>query len=321
MAWIAPLSLALGLMLGPDGPRTQTLPLQVPEEVSKPDQRVLGQRFYDGIVRSGFTATPASASAATCSDAACLQQAAQRDGVDYYLGATIDRTGPDWTIEVYAISGSSGEPVAEVEGLCEICGVGELGDAVGALAARLRPALENNIQPTTLTVDSEPTGAEVWVDGEQIGTTPMHTEVSSGEHAVDVIKRGRRTEHVEFSANPGVNESYSFRLARSTAVPPWVPWAALGVGVGSLGAGIGLLVIDEEPIERDCNADPAGRCQYLYDTVNGGVVLTVLGVALVGTGAALLINQAQKDRVQRSGVARRIHLVPGLGGASVVGRF
>lgn len=321
MAWIAPLSVALGLSLGPAGPSTQTLRLQVPTEVSGPDQTVLRRRFDDGVARSGFNSKPASAKVEACSDADCRRTAAERSGVEFYLGGTIRRSGPDWQVEVYAISGSTGDVVAQVDGVCEICGIGELGDVVGALAARLRPALENNIQPTALVVDSDPDGAEVWVDGEQVGTTPLNTNVPAGDHQVDVIKRGRRTEHVEFTAKPGVNESYSFRLARTTAIPPWVPWTALGVGVGSLGVGIGLLVVDENPIDRDCNPDASGNCEFLYDTVNGGVVLTVVGVALVGTGVGLLINQRQKDRVQRSGVAKRVRLVPGIGGASLVGRF
>jgi hypothetical protein len=55
--------------------------------------------------------------------------------------------------------------------------------------------------------------------------------------------------------------------------------------------------------------------------VVGGAVLTGVGVALVGTGVGLLIVQARQDRVQRSGVQGRLRLVPGLRGASLVGRF
>jgi hypothetical protein len=237
------------------------------------------------------------------------------------VGGTEERTGPDYAVQVYAISAETGEVVAQVDGVCEICGIAELGDVIGSLAARLRPTLDNATQPTTLTVETDPEGAEVWVDGEQVGTTPVQLPVASGKHEIDLVKRGRRTKHVEVDLRPGVNESYSFRLARSTRVPRWAPLAGLGAGGVSLATGIALLVIDENPIRRDCNADVDGRCQYLYDTVTGGVVLTVVGVALLGTSVGLLLAQARQDRVQRSGVQSRVRVVPGIGSASLVGRF
>lgn len=329
MTWLAPLGTALALAVAapapePDvtsGPGIGVLRLRLPDDVSTPDQDTLNRRFGDGLARSGLSTMPVPAEAAACQDADCYRGAAEEAGVELLAGGTVQRTGPDYAVQVYAISSETGEVVAEVDGVCEICGIGELGDVVGSLAARLRPTLENSRQPTTLTVESEPEGAEVWVDGKQVGTTPLQVAVAPGEHELDVIKQGRRTKHVEVTLRPGVNESFSFRLARSTRVPPWAAWAALGTGVASLGSGIALLVIDEDPIRRDCNPDPAGRCQFLYDTVAGGVALTVVGVALVGTGVGLLVAQARQDRVQRSGVRARVRLQPGFGGASLVGRF
>lgn len=329
MAWLAPLGTMVAIALAapapaPEavpGPGVGTLPLRLPPEVSAPDQDTLNLRFGDGVTRSGLSTTPMPKEAAGCDDPGCYQEAAKGANVDLLVGGTVQQTGPDYAVQVYAISADTGEVVAQVDGVCEICGIGELGDVVGSLAARLRPTLDNATQPTTLSVDSDPEGAEVWVDGEQVGTTPLHTRIAPGEHEVDVIKRGRRTEHVEVTLRPGVNESYSFRLARSTRLPRWLPWAGLGAGAVSLTTGIALLAIDENPIRRDCNADVDGRCQYLYDTVDGGVVLTVVGVALVGASVGLLLAQRRQDRLQRSGVQARVQLVPGIGSASLIGRF
>jgi PEGA domain len=323
MAWLAPLGPMLAVVLAAPatGPSIGTLRLRLPSEVSTPDQDVLNQRFADGVTRSGLVTTPMPEDASRCQDPACYEAAAERAGVELLMGGSVEQTGPDYAVQVYAVSAETGEVVVQVEGVCEICGIRELGDVVGSLAARLRPTLDNATQPTTLTVDSDPAGAEVWVDGEQVGITPLQTRIAPGEHEVDVIKRGRKTEHVDVTLRQGVNESFSFRLARSTRVPPWLPWAGLGAGVASLGTGIALLVVDENPIHRDCNPDVDGRCQYLYDTVDGGVVLTVVGVALLGTSVGLLLAQRRQDRVQRSGVQARVRLVPGLGGASLVGRF
>lgn len=332
MAWLAPLGTTLALVVAapapaeptpPDtvsGPGVGALRLRLPQDVSAPDQDTLNERFADGLQRSGLSTAPVPPEASACEDAGCYEAAAEQAGVELMVGGTVQKTGPDFTVKVYAISSETGEIVAEVDGVCEICGIGELGDVVGSLAARLRPTIENTTQPTTLAVESEPDGAEVWMDGKQVGTTPLRVPVAPGEHEIDIIKQGRRTKHVEVTLRPGVNESFSFRLARSTRVPEWVPWTSLGVGVASLGSGIALLVIDEDPIRRDCNADVDGRCQYLYDTVNGGVVLTVVGVALVSTAVGMLVSQARQDRVQRSGVQQsRLRIQPGLGG--FVARF
>lgn len=333
MAWLAPLGTAFALVVAAapasDAPKATdavsgtgvgTLRLRLPDDVSAPDQATLNERFAEGLQRSGMTTAPVPAEASTCEDAACYQRAAEQAGVDLMVGGTVQKTGPDYSVQVFAVSSDTGEVVAQVDGVCEICGIGELGDVVGSLAARLLPTLQNTTQPTTLTVESEPDGAEVWVDGKQVGTTPLRAPLAPGKHEIDVIKVGRRTKHVEVELRPGVNESFSFRLARSTRVPEWVPWTSVGVGVASLASGIALLVIDEDPIRRDCNPDVDGRCQYLYDTVNGGVVLTVVGVALVSTGVGLLVSRTRQDRVQRSGVQQaRIRIQPGLGG--LVGRF
>jgi hypothetical protein len=323
MASLASLGAALALLAEPTqasaAPEVGAMRLGLPEDVSEPDEEALNQRFADGLQRSGISTRPVTA--AECQDAACYQQTAQDAKVPLLVGGNVQKTGPDYTVEVFAISAESGEVVANVDGICEICGIGELGDVVGSLAARLRPTLDNTTQPTTLTIETDPSEAAVWVDGAQVGQTPLEIEIAPGKHELDVIKRGRRTKHLEVELRPGVNESYSFRLARSTRVPSWVPWASLGTGAASLAAGVSLLVIDEDPIRRDCNPDVDGRCQYLYDTVAGGATLTAVGVALVGTGVALLVVQARQDRLQRSGVQARVRVVPSLRGAALVGRF
>lgn len=329
MPWHASLAAVLVTALAQPavepGPEVGSMPLRLPQDVSKPDKNALQRRFSEGIARSGLQATRVGAS---CDDAECYQSAGEGAGVSLLVGGTVERTGPDYTVEVYAVDAGSGQVVAKVDGLCEICGVGELGDVVGNLAARLRPALESTIQPTTLVVESDPSGAQVWIDGEEAGTTPLEIAVTPGPHEIDVVGRGRRSEHVEAELRPGVTKTFSFRLAKTSRLPPWAPWVVLGGGTASLAAGIGLLVIDEDPIRNDCNADVDGNCEFLYDTVAGGVVLTVTGVALVGTGVGLLIAQSRQGQRRTADSARRrppraasLRLVPGLGGASIVGRF
>ncbi len=321
MPWFAPLGALVLLGLTPASQRSRTaglLPIKTDPGISKVDRKALQRRFGAGVTRSGLKGSPTTR---RCSDAACRRELAETMSVDILVGATVSKNGPDYNVEVYAAAAGDGEIIAQVEGICEICGIGELAETVEGLAARLRPTLDNADESSRLTVDSEPPGAMVSLDGETIGTTPLETTVVPGAHTIDVVRRGRRTEHVEATLRPGVNESFAFRLAPSTRIPAWLPWTTLGAGGASLITGIALIVIDEDPIERDCNPDTEGNCQHLYDTVVGGVALTVTGTALAGTGLALWLVQRREDRHQRSRALSRVRLVPGPRGIALTGRF
>ena len=63
-------------------------------------------------------------------------------------------------------------------------------DAYATIPVTLtRPTL--TILPGGITISSEPSGAEVWVDGTRVGTTPLDlTTVTEGNHTVEVRKEG-----------------------------------------------------------------------------------------------------------------------------------
>jgi hypothetical protein len=304
--------------VSPDAPTIGTLPLRIDADLAAPDRAEVAGRFSLGLQRSGFDLQPVRAKGAdTCEDPACYRELASATEVRHLAGATIGREGPDYTIRAYVLAGDSGEVIGEAEGVCEICGVQELGDMVEGLAARLRAKVDTAAVPTRLRVDSEPGGATVRVDGQDVGTTPLEVDVTPGAHEIEVERRGYRTETTRADLQPGTTGAYSYRLARATKIPVWLPWTALAVGVGATAAGVTLVAIDERPIERDCNADVMGNCEFLHDTLAGGIALTVTGVALVGTGIALAIVR------QRRGEAPRVQAGAWLTspGVTISGRF
>src|SRR5690606_11110951 len=113
---------------------------------------------------SGFQLRPVRAKGAdTCEDPECYRELGTATEVRHLAGATIGREGPDYTIHAYVVSGETGEVIGDAEGVCEICGVQELGDMVEGLAARLRSKVDTSTAPTRLRVDTDPAGATVKV--------------------------------------------------------------------------------------------------------------------------------------------------------------
>jgi len=70
---------------------------------------------------------------------------------------------------------------------------------VGALKARWFPARP---QMGTAEIQSSPDGAEVWLNGRQIGVTPLKTEFAAGSHEVELRYRGA-TRAVTLNMEPG----------------------------------------------------------------------------------------------------------------------
>jgi hypothetical protein len=71
-----------------------------------------------------------------------------------------------------------------------------------------------------------------------------------------------------------------------------IAWSAIGVGAAALVGGIVLLVLDDDPIKSNCSGvhvDADGDCEFRYDTLGGGIGLTVAGAAVAGGGVGLLL--------------------------------
>ena len=84
-----------------------------------------------------------------------------------------------------------------------------------------------------------------------------------------------------------------------------------------VGSGSALLAIDEKPNERQCdgsNVDPDGDCKFRYDTLGGGLALTLGGAAVLASVGVTALVLARKKRRRTPESAR---LTPGLGGLGV----
>jgi len=74
-------------------------------------------------------------------------------------------------------------------------------------------------------------------------------------------------------------------------------WTALSTGaVGTL-AGVTLLALHGQPIQRKCtgaNVDADGTCRFVHSTLVPGAVLGAIGVGLLATGIALVVIERRR---------------------------
>jgi hypothetical protein len=261
-------------------------PIELPSDVAPADRERLEGSARQGLDRAGFRVETEAEQTASFT--------VERNESDYVVHATI--------------TDADGEVVAAEE-VCELCGIAELSETVAALAGRLGQRLALTREPATLEIDSRPRGATVTVDGTIVGTTPLSHQVAAGPHALEVSKKGYRSDAREFEATGGATERFSLTLY-GAAYKRWVPWTVLAAGLVGVGVGAALIAIDDREIERDCNPDLDGRCQYLHETMGGGIATTVIGAALVVTGVTLAIVWRGEYRRGRSQNAR-VRAAPG----------
>lgn len=265
------------------GPTVSVAEARLPADLADSDAHRLQTSLVSGLERAGISIAS--------------------DGPPTTL--EVRRVGSDYEVVVAVRSPDDERSIAQASETCELCGMAELEDTVLAVAGRLRQRLDLATEEAMLVVDTTPSGATVYIDDQEVGTTPLRTGVSQGPHSIRVSTTGYASEVEDFEARAGAESQFSFSLERQR-YRRWVPWVALGSGVALLGTAAGLLAIHNDPIERDCNPDIEGNCEFLHDTLPGGASLAVVGGALVVTGVVLAVTwrergtQEEQPRVSAS---------------------
>lgn len=178
--------------------------------------------------------------------------------------------------------------------------------------------------PAVLVVVSDPSGADISIDGKQTyKTTPAEIELAPGEHKVELstndgrkeseavfARFGKRHElQIEFSpeepAEPLAGDSLASGttdevLEESSEGSSIAPWIVMGVGAAALAAGtvLGVLALHEEASfnERpnEGSADTGERLALFADVSFG------VGAAAVVTGFVLLFTVGDERSQQDS---------------------
>jgi hypothetical protein len=170
------------------------------------------------------------------------------------------------------------------------------------------------------------------IDGVSVGTTPYQGELGEGSHTIRVERDGYEPMERSVEGTAGVQLDEAFNLEKKSslgnAITPKtemiIGYAAIGVGVAALAAGIALIVIDEQEIQSDCsgsNVDSNGVCRYRHNTLVGGAVSTALGVVGIGGGIGLVVHGRKRAKTEKSASRGRPKAQVGLRLGGVAGRF
>jgi len=290
------------------GSKVAVLPLQVQGNLDGDSRDALTARLRSGLERGSFSVLPQAdveARAETpCDRQTCYDKLRSTLGAAYLVKASVQVKNRDYQISIDLIDTESGKVIASTSDKCDICGLGEVGEQMTAQGALLSSKLDAlGTGPAILVLDSDPSGALVTIDGEEVGTTPLEQPLVAGVHRIRVSKSGYVSDEREITFVAGVSEQLSVELRRGAGSSKMRALGAglLGGGIAALGGGIFLLYKDDcygpgdqcHQIQSKCSdaeKDLMGNCPQVLNTSWGGAALAAGGAALVTAGVMLLVR-------------------------------
>lgn len=173
---------------------------------------------------------------------------------------------------------------------CEHCADDKLIDAGTELARQLIDDLATRAGRTVVHFTSEPTAADIILDGTKLGVTEATYSTYPGKHTAMVQKAGYISQVREFTVEQGKTAEVAFTLVRSDAataihVTPTTPPRSYVLPAVAIGAGASLAVLGGILLYRGLH----GSDQYDYPRATAvGVPMELVGLGAVGAGFYLL---------------------------------
>jgi tetratricopeptide (TPR) repeat protein len=188
---------------------------------------------------------------------------------------------------------------------------------VRAKVAELAAALsQRGVQQVS--VLSEPAGATVLLDGQNVGVTPVTRDIAPGKHRLVLRLSGYADASAELHLEPQVPQDVSLELAPASAAPIGnglppaaaqpgvargprfgvVPYVVMGAGAAGLLGALGF-EISRRSADSDAEQAPQNEFQSHYDTMErrqtSARVLAGVGGALLVTGGVLFFIDRQRE--------------------------
>jgi len=297
---------------GGDEPRLAVLPLRVEGTIDGETRERWTAGLRDGLLRGqAQLVDPAQVTPyveGNCDRQSCYDRVRANSGATHILRTTVVAKNRDFILKLDLIDAKTGEVVLSEGETCEICGSTELVtllDSQGALLQTRLAAMGSG--PAVLVLDTKPSGALVFIDGEVVGTTPLERPVLEGSHKIRVSLNGYVAEERELTLVNGAREQLELSLQRTPGNPKSRALGAAGLagGLVMLGAGIALVALDDSPYKKTCvgdGVDAQGDCKSLYGTGPLGSVLIGVGAILGTIGTIALIRNRGPKKSERAAI-------------------
>jgi hypothetical protein len=284
-------------------PRVVVLRVEFEPEGKVPQnsKTFLSERLVQGLADAGFAVAAGDVLRApeqrlpspdSCKTEECYKLIAGKLGLDYLVIARIAVKEKNYDLQLRLVGGQDGRPAGEdARNRCDLCGIQEVGEKLDKLAqSLLTAALEARkaAAPARITVQSEPSGASVTIDGRAAGEAPLSLDLPPGPHELQVAAGGYSAVHRKITVDAGVRGLVSIGLLPLNGAPPSAQmpgryvlalgWAAVVLGAAAVGTGIGVFTLDRQQV--NCPAGALPPCRRNTRLAAG---------ALLGAGGATMI--------------------------------
>jgi hypothetical protein len=269
---------------------------------------------------------------ADCASPECLRQLPALLGTNQFLRLRVEASSAIYEFELLLLvaDGEGGSIKDRRKDTCPVCTSEEFIDRV---ADNLRGLMEP-FQPVSVTLDSQPPGARLTVDGRELGSAPFSGMLAPGPHQVRAALAGHLDAEQVIEVAAGKSDAPQRFDVGLTAAPSgggggggggstfgmW-KWPTAVAAVGVVAAGGYWL-----SIEGDCVKEPAvsgGQCERFYGTQAQGIIAIVAGAALGGAAGLMFWSDSSSaaETETGSGSAFAPDIVPTRGGAMGTLRF
>ncbi len=239
----------------------------------------------------------------TCMDGACVERLREAE-IEYVLWALLSASDRDYTLELRLERLDDPEVSSVFSERCALCGLAEACERIEVGASGLLvPLAEEPEEAPRIILTTEPSGAQVSVDGEFVGLAPVERVLRPGPHRIEVSADGYvdRVQEVDAQLNQRLNLSVSLSKVTPPPSPPPAPrlngWIPVGVGAPLLAGGVVLAAVDGRP-PLGCDG-----CEGRLETIWPAAGMLVAGAALTTLGA-VLVHQMRRSRRAKAAAKR-----------------
>jgi len=178
-------------------------------------QAVLGEH---GTEAAATAATPSACGETT----SCLEELAQTHGLRHVLAVQRKLSDDGPILSARLFDAETGDLAAQDSAECAGCSAEQTKARLATLVAEV--LRRGTTRPLgLLDVTSQPTAAEVLIDGRRLGMTPYHRAISAGEHEVVIHKTGFLDYQNTVDVEPGRGSALDAVLRADTPPPPPPP--------------------------------------------------------------------------------------------------